>query len=1402
MDTKGSHYPTGPSDEGKVKNLVAETELDGTFESLSRYMEDKGYDLLNMIAPPPLDKVVEPLDQNNETVPGQVVLERDSGKLLKSYMTFRGINDDIISSYDNWITKLLIKQLRNYPVTLRDGTFVRVSSVSLKKPVTVVGSTLKKLYPNEARNNRENYDARVIATFKRYRYTKMKDGSFQEIEEGEPAEDILVAKIPVMLGSVLCHTRGMTDEEKLKIGECPYDPYGYFILKMEYNINTNESLRKWRVLTFLNPDKEPITRITVKQLWSTSVIDIYSKSSILRTEYTRFPDRASPVEKGDKKYLGTNLCVFQILRILGGDVEGLFDKETSKTTTHLSKQELTKERLLHYVYVFVPQKYILKVRAILEPSILWTLSISDDIQYMIKNYGDNIVGSTYAEKKKRFVESIHTDLFPHMIGMPITARMYMTGFMTARMAMHLAGLRDLDNRDDWGNKSLNMAGPVIAKLFGAIWGKMTSQIESDMKVAAPRSLSAKTVARKFLADTVSNEIYSSFTTKYWGTKGGGTLDENMTEILKRENRIGTISALRKVTAKTSSKATSGTVRDVHPSQLGYIDIYDTPESNKCGIVKALTIGCFVSVERNEGLVYNLMKKHISQSPFKLPAEWDTPCFLNGKFLGWCDGRNLKGLIDDERRLYLLDFDISAVLETDPSVLIVSTDEGRCVRPLLVVNKKTRELVIDEKKLWGQPFRTLMENGAIDFMDAFEYVQERTLVADTLETFDNRYRKIEENLEKIEDLKSFIKKVEQDNEDIEPENVQGGDGKEEVINSLNENILSLETEKAETVTKKFELLKKDFPAHDVAARTNRARVVSELKKKEVDLINKISVLKRELKVAEIEINLSEEKRLIAARKGDKNEAIEQINREIESLQSYIAIYRNRAMYSHVELAPDALLSYAVGIIPFPGTHNGARNVFQASMGKSAVGIHHTNHYNRYDTGARVLRYPSAPIVRPRAIDLLGMENTPIGYTAMVAVMQFGGHNQEDAIIMNGDAIERGLFTSIHYPVHKLKIVKSTDYRETFAAPRNIKNEKHAKIYQHIGPDGFAIVGRYLSSGQAAINKVRVYKDGKVEDIPEIVGPGGEGRVDRILIPKTSGSEEVGKVKLVQVTKPKVGDKFALMYSQKGTISKILSGKELPYIEGSSGAGGEPIRPDIIINPMALPSRMTVGMPIEMISATVALLKGELADATAFNPIDIPSLERYLESRGLDKYGKVWMVNPDTGRRMEQKVYYGPMYYEMLRHFVELKIQARGEGYSKITTRQPTRNTNNARNGGLRIGEMERDTFLSHGAAAVLKDRLCDSSDAFTTSVCKKCGDTANVDVEQGTIKCNVCGPDAEFGKITIPYPANVLKHLLLITGTQMLPGFENTEITPDVFEDETTAGVGVISDDESDLEDFE
>jgi DNA-directed RNA polymerase II subunit RPB2 len=454
------------------------------------------------------------------------------------------------------------------------------------------------------------------------------------------------------------------------------------------------------------------------------------------------------------------------------------------------------------------------------------------------------------------------------------------------------------------------------------------------------------------------------------------------------------------------------------------------------------------------------------------------------------------------------------------------------------------------------------------------------------------------------------------------------------------------------------------------------------------------------------------------------------------------------YTHCEIHPTAVLGHMAATIPLSDHNQSPRNTYQSAMGKQAMSFYARNYAKRLDKNAYLICNPTRPLVETKAMRVLNMEDMPFGENVIVAIGCYGGYNQEDSIIMNRSAVKRGLFRGLYYTMYKDEEHRNvtSGREERFMKPRqeNTRGYKNSS-YAAVSDTGIPKLHAVVNENDVLIGKVFTLKQDphgyQYRDVSTIHKNSEPCRVDGVWQDKNSDGYPFVKVRVVSERTPEIGDKASSRHGQKGTIGILMPESDMPFT--ASG-----LRPDLIMNPHAVPSRMTIAQLLETMFGKICVRRGTIADGTPYTHMKMEDLRQHMMDLGLHPYGNELLYNGKTGEMMEAEIFMGPTFYQRLKHMVSDKKHSRARGPIVSLTRQPCEGR--SRDGGLRVGEMERDCLLSHGASVFVKERLMDMSDPFETGVCRMCGTLAIYNERDAHYECRSCGNRTDFENKTIPY----------------------------------------------------
>ncbi|MEM5805417.1 MAG: DNA-directed RNA polymerase subunit B [Candidatus Aenigmatarchaeota archaeon] len=475
---------------------------------------------------------------------------------------------------------------------------------------------------------------------------------------------------------------------------------------------------------------------------------------------------------------------------------------------------------------------------------------------------------------------------------------------------------------------------------------------------------------------------------------------------------------------------------------------------------------------------------------------------------------------------------------------------------------------------------------------------------------------------------------------------------------------------------------------------------------------------------------------------KNGIIEYLDAEEEE-NTYIALRKEDLTpeHTHLEIDPSIIFGLSASLIPYAEFNRGDRVNYGAKMIGQSIGMFATNYTIRGDSKSNIMFYSQKPLVQTHAHKVLNYDKHPNGANVIVAVACYDGYNMDDAIVINASSIQRGLFWSYMYRTYEAEEKRYMGGQEDIIGiPQpGVRGYAGEDEYKHLPEDGIVnpetpvksldvLIGRvsplrFLGSMDQFIIGIENIRETSVR-----LRHGDKGIVDKVFLTETADGTKLVKVIVRDLKIPEIGDKFATRHGQKGVVGLIVPQEDMPFTEKG-------IVPDIVFNPHSIPSRMTIGQLLELIAGKVAASSGKIIYSPPFTPEPEKELRALLQRYGFRNDGREVMYDGRTGKRFEAQIFIGSCFYQKLDHLVSNKLHARSRGPVTLLTKQPTEGR--SKEGGLRLGEMEKDCLIAHGAALLLKERF--DSDKTIVPICTECGMVAIYDHIK---KRKICPIDGE------------------------------------------------------------
>jgi len=465
---------------------------------------------------------------------------------------------------------------------------------------------------------------------------------------------------------------------------------------------------------------------------------------------------------------------------------------------------------------------------------------------------------------------------------------------------------------------------------------------------------------------------------------------------------------------------------------------------------------------------------------------------------------------------------------------------------------------------------------------------------------------------------------------------------------------------------------------------------------------------------------------------------------EEENALVALYEDQLTkeHTHLEISPVTMLGVCTSLVPYSNFGSSSRLIRGSKLQKQGLGLYAANFQLRMDTDASVLHYPQRPIVKTFMHDIFNFDAHPNGQNFTIAVMSYEGYNMQDAVIINKGSVDRGLGRSTYFkPYSATELRYSGGLMDEIGVPdKEVKGYKSEKDYKNLEEDGIIFTEAQVDSEDVIIGRTSPPRFlGSLEEFNVAantrressvsLGEGARGIIDMTFLTENEEGNRLIQTRLREQRIPEIGDKFASRHGQKGVIGMLVPHVDMPF----SSRG---MTPDIIFSPHSIPSRMTVSHLLDIITGKVGALSAKQIDATTFdNPLE-EDIRKQLLDLGFSEEGKEILYNPITGKKFEAKIYVGSIYYLKLKHMVANKLHARAAGRIQLLTRQPVEGR--AMGGGLRVGEMEKDCLVAHGASLLLKERF--DSDKAEIHICEDCGIVGYHDRFKNKSACPRCGSE--------------------------------------------------------------
>jgi DNA-directed RNA polymerase beta subunit len=1180
----------------------------------------------------------------------------------------------------------------------------------------------KLMFPHEARLRNFTY-ASSMTVDANIKYTIRTGENLENIQTlHKSIPGIHIGKMPIMLKSSICILNQYSHVSHTETGECAYDAGGYFIINGSektvlgqeraaenkvFCFNISKGNTKWNWLAEVKsvPDNKCISPKQINMM-------IASKNNGFGFPiYIQVPRVKHPLPL---------FVLFRALSVLSDkdicekimlDIEGGHNNETILASLQASiidaNTVLTHEDAMRHL----------------------TSNVMYTPMYMDKETG--------AKKKREFaLDILNSDLFPHC--KTVTQKIYFLGYMAMRLIKCSLGILKQDDRDSYMNKRVDLTGALLNNLlrnyFNKVVKDMTKQVTREINTGSWRStedyvgiINKTNVYKIIKSTTIENGIKRALSTGDFGIKNTNTTKVGVAQVLNRLTYVSSLSHLRRVNTPIDKSGKLIPPRKLHNTTWGFLCLAESPEGASVGVVKNISYMSHITIPSNPESLHSQVESHIDTLDKFADCKdlYDkVKVFVNGAWVGISrDPVELYTILKEKKCRGMINVYTSIVFDIRNKEIRVCSDAGRITRPVLRVkdNKSfiSADLLrrLDRKELSWDDLITDCKIGdaIIEYIDPEEQnfsmiAMKRTDLRNSLlqrGSQNYNYTHCELHPSTIFGILASCIPFPEHNQSPRNtyqcvgiyENVLMEDGSRRQIKdvAIGDRVVSFNPKTFEMTTTNVVnhfIRKNDHPVYKVKTISGREIVATEDHKfmtnygwKTVSELMQNNELRIGIYADQTFTKENEYSKMTSSSSTAKyvKMGIEEWMKDIQVINNLAFIpiesitRQEDCMISDIEVAHDNHSFIA-------GDNFASSN---CAMGKQAMGMYVTNFYNRMDKTAYVLSNPMRPLVDTRVMRMIKLDEIPSGAPVIVAIMSYTGYNQEDSILINKGAIDRGLFSATIYHTEKDEDKKLNGDEEIRCKPDSTKT-KGMKFgnYGKLNSKGVIPENSIIENRDIIMGKVIPIKENrndhtklvKYEDVSKMHRTTEDSYVDRNYMERNGDGYVICKVRIRTFRKPVIGDKLSSRHGQKGTIGNIIPEMDMPFTKSGQ-------RPDIIINPHAIPSRMTIAQLKETLLGKVLLELGLFGDGTSFGELDVYTIRNELLKLGYENNGNELLYNGLSGEQIESEIFMGPAFYQRLKHMVNDKQHSRSIGPMVNLTRQPAEGR--SRDGGLRFGEMERD-----------------------------------------------------------------------------------------------------------------
>jgi len=1318
-------------------------------------------------------------------------------KIIESYFKGQHLERLVrhqLESYNNFVEYQIVKTIEMFnPVRIvsdqdydaKSGKhsleiFVTFDNFNIYRPqIHENNGATKLMFPQEARLRNFTYASSMTVDMN-LKFVVRNGENLENIQTFyKNLPKIHIGKLPIMLKSNICVLTQYKHVHHEQTGECRFDAGGYFIINGSektvlgqeraaenkvycYNISKNSTKYTWSAEMKSVPDFKCISPKQVNMMVSSK------NNGFGFPIHIQIPRMKQPIPlfilframglESDKE-----ICEHVLLNIQADKQKELLQglqASVIEANTHMTKDECVKYMMTYVMFTPI-----------------------------------NMDRETGQRKKYEFtMEVLENDVFPHC--KTRTQKIYFLGYMANRLLQVNLDIVKGDDRDSYLNKRVDLTGTLLNNLFRNYFNKlvkdMEKQVIKEINNGSWKStddylniINMTNIYKIIKSTTIENGLKRALSTGDFGIKHSNSNKVGVAQVLNRLTYVASLSHARRIATPTDKSGKLIPPRKLHGTSWGYLCLTGDTEvllSDRLTIkkIKDMNDGDRVTTVNPETLLDEPSDIHsffgkmpdklfeiTSISGRKIKATANHPFLVNnGEKNEW---KNLEDLdiMNDKMIIHHTAKNIENEHKLSIETKNVDILENGCVSvPILSIKEIDPEMVYDfttrceNHSFVASSFIThncaveTPEGQSVGVVKNLSYMTHVTIHSNSTPIYDYV-------MPEIIDIQNLHETPSQMYEKVKVFINGSWVGITEKPQELYEFI---KEKKQKGILNVYTSVVFNYTLNEIRICNDAGRLTRPLlrvKNNDLLLTNDIvqQVSQRKLSWNDLMTTTTLEESVIEYIDPEEQSfsMIAMTPKDLEKTKQNSKEKTNEIYkYTHSEIHPSTIFGILASCIPFPEHNQSPRNCYQTAQAKQAMGVYVSNFANRMDKTAYVLNYPARPMVDTRIMDMIKINQIPSGFNVVVAIMTHTGYNQEDSLLFNKGSLDRGLFQATIYHTEKDEDKQKINGDEEIRCrpdPVKTKGMKFAN-YNKVNHKGVIPENTIIENRDVIISKVTPIKENrndhtkliKYEDQSRIYKTDEETFVDKNYIDRNGDGYNFAKVRIRATRKPVIGDKFSSRSGQKGTIGNIIPEEDMPFT--SSG-----LRPDLILNPHAIPSRMTIAQLKETILAKVLLELGLFGDGTSFGELDVDSICKLLLEVGYEARGNELLYNGMTGEQHEVAVFTGPVFYQRLKHMVNDKQHSRAIGPMVNLTRQPAEGR--SRDGGLRFGEMERDAMISHGASKFIRGRMYDASDKYQVHVCKKCGLIAKYNDEMNVHCCMTCENRSDFAYVEIPYACKLL-----------------------------------------------